>query len=105
MTRTLAVMPTGTGKTILFAAICLHWMERQLGRVLVVAHREELIFQARDKIQSVTGETPDVEMGDSRADECSFHARANVVVTSVQTMSREGRHSRFDPSEIGRAHV
>lgn len=100
MTKTLTVMPTGTGKTVLFAFVAKHWIDNDLGRVLVMAHREELIFQARAKIEQVTGEVPDVEMADSRADMGGYHAKSKVVITSVQTMCRESRHSRFDPSDF-----
>ncbi len=42
---TLVVMPTGGGKTILFADVIRRVVPR---RALVIAHREDLIFQARD---------------------------------------------------------
>ena len=54
-------MPTGGGKTILFADVIRRVFPR---RALVIAHREELIFQARDKIERVTGLKADVEMGE-----------------------------------------
>lgn len=95
---TLVVMPTGTGKTILFAKLAEWWQD---GRVLVMAHRDELIRQAADKIERVTGEACDIEMGEYRADKCALHQRAKVLVTSVQTMSRHGRHSRFHPEDFG----
>src|SRR5262245_49945576 len=44
---TLIVMATGTGKTVLFAHLAKQFAER--GRVLVLAHRGELVYQARDK--------------------------------------------------------
>jgi len=47
---TLVVIPTGGGKTVLFADVIRRVFPR---RALVLAHREELIFQARDKIQRV----------------------------------------------------
>jgi superfamily II DNA or RNA helicase len=100
MSRTLLVLPTGTGKTVVFSVIIRWWLEQGLGRVLVMAHREELITQAVEKITAITGEAPDIEMSDSRADQCSLHGRAPVVVTSVQTMCRENRHSRFDPADF-----
>jgi superfamily II DNA or RNA helicase len=43
---TLVVIPTGGGKTVLFADVIRRVFPR---RALVLAHREELIFQARDK--------------------------------------------------------
>ena len=42
----LVVMPTGTGKTVLFAEIS----RLAKGPVLVLAHRQELVEQAREKI-------------------------------------------------------
>lgn len=96
--RTLAVLPTGTGKTVIFGEVIRRW---QKGRVLVVAHREELIAQACHKIELMTGDPCDVEMADFRADQCSIINRAKTVVTSVQTMSRVNRHSRFHPDEFG----
>jgi superfamily II DNA or RNA helicase len=46
--RLLGVAPTGSGKTVKFA----HIANRRLatGRVLILAHRDELIDQARDKL-------------------------------------------------------
>ncbi len=95
---TLLVLPTGCGKTISFAKLIQVWNK---GRVLVLGHRDEIIRQNSDKIERVTGEPCDIEMGEYRADQRSLHARAKVVVTSVQTMSRRNRHSRFHPEEFG----
>ena len=58
---TLVVMPTGGGKTVLFADVIRRVFPR---RALVLAHREELIFQARDKIERVTGLSAAVKMGE-----------------------------------------
>ena len=52
--RTLLVLPTGCGKTVVFSKVA----EDQVnpgGRVLVMAHRGELLDQAADKIRLVTG--------------------------------------------------
>lgn len=95
--RTLAVMPTGTGKTVCFGAVAAEW---QTGRVLVMAHRDELIRQAQDKVGSIVGETPEIEMGDDYAMDRGM-LQSHVVVTSVQTMCRERRHSRFTPDDFG----
>ena len=59
-----------------------------MDRILVIAHREELIRQACDKIERVVGERPAIEMGNERADEGeSFLHRARVVVSSIQTQN------------------
>lgn len=98
---TLVVMPTGGGKTVLFADVIRRVFPR---RALVLAHREELIFQARDKIQRVTGLSADVEMGEYRADGGLFGA-ARVVVSTIQTQCSGGdgggRMSKFDPQRFG----
>jgi len=98
---TLVVMPTGGGKTILFADVIRRVFPR---RALVLAHREELIFQAKDKIQRVTGLSTDVEMGDYRADGGLFE-QARVVVSTIQTQCSGGdgggRMAKFDPQRFG----
>src|SRR5512147_183482 len=98
---TLVVMPTGGGKTVLFADVIRRVFPR---RALVIAHREELIFQACDKIQRVTGLRADVEMGEYRADGGLF-GLAPVVVSTIQTQCSGGdgggRMSKFDPSQFG----
>jgi superfamily II DNA or RNA helicase len=98
---TLVVIPTGGGKTILFADVIRRVFPR---RALVIAHREELIFQARDKIERVTGLKADVEMGDYRADGGLFGS-ARVVVSTIQTQCSGGdgggRMAKFDPQGFG----
>lgn len=96
---TLVVMPTGTGKTVLFAHIIERWKN---GRAMVLAHREELIYQAASKIQSITGEEPDIEMADRRADS-SIWKTSRVVVSSIQTQisGTPARMTRFAPGEFG----
>lgn len=101
---TLAVLPTGGGKTILFA----HAIEAMKGhgRALVLAHREELIDQAADKIHRVTGIKPDIEMGGRWAAESGLlHAPSPIIVSSIQTqiagMEGAGRMTRFKPEQFG----
>jgi len=98
---TLVVMPTGGGKTVLFADVIRRVFPK---RALVVAHREELIFQARDKIQRVTGLSADVEMGEYRA-EGGLFGSSRVVVSTIQTQCSGGdgggRMSKFDPQRFG----
>src|SRR5512136_2574205 len=98
---TLVVMPTGGGKTVLFADVIRRVFPR---RALVIAHREELIFQACDKIRRVTGLSADVEMGEYRA-EGGLFGQARVVVSTIQTQCSGGdgggRMSKFDPQRFG----
>ena len=88
----LLVMATGLGKTCVFSLVARDWPR---GRVLVLAHREELIQQSAEKVQAITGRMPDVEMAQSRAN------GSRIIVGSVQTMCRERRLSRFDPAAFG----
>ncbi len=95
----LGVAATGTGKTVIAASV----IARHPGRTMVVAHREELIFQAADRIQKVTGLEPDIEMAEMRAAEFSLTGKARVVISTIQTQvagSNGGRMTRFDPSEF-----
>src|SRR5262245_57808238 len=52
--RPLLVLPTGTGKTIVFALL----VQRRGGRALILAHRDELIQQAIDKLHLVDPSLP-----------------------------------------------
>lgn len=52
--RLLVQLPTGAGKTILFSAVA-HKFTSRGGVVLVLAHRQELLFQAKEKLEAVTG--------------------------------------------------
>ena len=79
--RQLIILPTGAGKTIVFAALAKRFWEKRRERTLVLVHREALMQQAADKIHRMTGLVPTIEMGASRA---SRHSE--VVVGSVQTL-------------------
>lgn len=97
---TLLVLYTGGGKTIIFADVI---RKIQPKRALVLAHREELIFQARDKIERTTGLQCEIEMADIFARDNLFH-RTPVVISTVQTqVSGNGRKRmhRFDPMDFG----
>lgn len=102
-TSALAVLPTGLGKTVLFAEIIRRMHERG-ARAMVLAHREELITQAADKIQRVTGLEAQIEMGEYHV-QPYFGQMPPVVVSTVQTHCAggdgAGRISKFDPQEFG----
>ncbi len=86
--RLLGVAPTGSGKTIKFA----HIAKARLGagRVLILAHRDELIDQARDKLFRACQLLTSKEKANDYAD-----LDAGVVVGSVQSLARQSRLSRF----------
>ena len=93
--RTLLVLPTGCGKTIVFAKISEDRV-RQGDRVLILAHRGELLDQAADKIKTATGLICSTEKAEqSCLDSLSRWYR--VTVGSVQTLMRQSRLDRFAP--------
>lgn len=88
--KTLLVLPTGCGKTIVFAMVAKDVVDGG-GRVLVLAHRGELLDQAADKIGKATGLGCSVE----KAERTSVGEWFRVTVGSVQTMMRPSRLERF----------
>lgn len=88
--RTLLVLPTGCGKTVVFATVAKDEVDKG-GRVLVLAHRGELLDQAADKIGKVTGLGCSVE----KAERTCAGEWYRVVVGSVQTLMRDKRLRRF----------
>lgn len=88
--KTLLVLPTGCGKTIVFAKIAEECV-RNGERVLILAHRGELLEQASDKILKATGLGCAIE----KAEESCFASWYRIVTGSVQTLMREKRLARF----------
>ncbi|MES2211332.1 MAG: DEAD/DEAH box helicase [Chloroflexota bacterium] len=88
--RVAAVLPTGGGKTTIFVDIAERWLADNPGRrVVVIAHRTELIEAAAARVQAHTG----LAVGVVKAER--NQTRAPIVVASVQTLaSREGRRAR-----------
>lgn len=94
--RTLLVLPTGTGKTIVFASVAADQV-RAGDRVLILAHRGELLEQAADKLQRSTGLVSAVE----KAESTCLNSWFRVVVGSVQTLQRPARLERFPRDYFG----
>lgn len=88
--KTLLVLPTGCGKTIVFAKITEECV-RQGKRVLILAHRGELLEQAADKIKKSTG----LDCATEKAEQTSIGTWFRIVVGSVQTLMREKRLNQF----------
>lgn len=88
--KTLLVLPTGCGKTIVFAAVTEDVVKNG-GRVLILAHRGELLEQAADKILKATGLGSSVE----KAEQTSIGQWFRVTVGSVQTLMRPKRLKQF----------
>lgn len=87
------------GKTIVFSHLAAREVRRG-GRVLVLAHRGELLQQAIDKLRAATG----IEAGLEKAEETSVVAwdeiPYTVVVGSVQSMKSQRRLDRFSRDEF-----
>lgn len=91
----LLVLPTGTGKTIIFATLAAQ--DNVAGRrVLILAHRDELIRQAADKLAAATGLGCSIEKASERASD-SFYM---TTVASVQTLMQPHRLQAFAPDHF-----
>ena len=90
--KTLLVLPTGTGKTVVFASVAEDCVKSG-SRVLILAHRGELLDQAADKIKKVTGLCCATE----KAEQSCKGSWYRITVGSVQTLMREKRLSTFNP--------
>lgn len=88
--RTLLVLPTGCGKTIVFAKVAEECV-KEGDRVLILAHRGELLDQAADKIGKSTG----LGCATEKAEQTCIGSWFRIVVGSVQSMMREKRLSQF----------
>lgn len=82
---TLLVLATGLGKTRIFCRLA----QQTEGRVLILAHRDELISQAADAVTRLTGESVEIEQAELRA-----HG-SRIVVGSVQSLCRQKRLQRY----------
>lgn len=88
--KTLVVLPTGTGKTVVFAKIAEECV-REGSRVLILAHRGELLEQAADKILKATG----LMCATEKAEQSCLGSWYRITVGSVQTLMSEKRLSNF----------
>ena len=91
--RELLVLPTGCGKTVVFNTVA----HDQPGNVLILAHRDELIEQARDKYCRMFGDLP----GKIKAAETNIQ---RITVGSVQTMARRDYTGLFETVIVDEAH-
>lgn len=93
--RLAVVLPTGAGKTVVFSALIHQLLPDIHGRALVIAHREELLTQAAEKIRAVA---PDLRVGIVKA-ERDEHQDADVIVASIQTLASKRRREAI--TDIG----
>ncbi|CAG8553911.1 18514_t:CDS:10 [Dentiscutata erythropus] len=97
--RQIVSLPVGSGKTVIFSNLIhripspMHGAEK----ILVLAHREELLDQAYKQIKKYSNLTAEIDQGERTAT-----GNANVVIGSVQTLGRTGsaRIEKYDPSQF-----
>jgi superfamily II DNA or RNA helicase len=91
LNRVLCKAATGLGKTVSFAALLCHppiaaWLStfpKADRKMLVIAHREELLFQSAEKIHRANPDAVvSIEQADLRASRYS-----DVVIASIQTLA------------------
>lgn len=93
--NTLAVAPTGAGKTVMLSAVIGEMFKRKPGKACVLAHRDELTVQNKDKFTRVN---PDLSTSVFDASIKSWHGE--VTFAMVQTLSRENNLASMPPLDI-----
>lgn len=89
--RTLLTMATGTGKTVIFAHITRKVVSSG-GRMLILAHRTDLIDQAENKIKVICeGYSYSIEKGPSRA----YDSKAPIILGTVQSFAYMNRKTKI----------
>jgi len=97
----LVVLATGLGKTVIASHIAKDFVGS--GRVMLLAHREELITQGKNTLHRVTGIEGEIEMADNWASQSTLFGGSHIVVSTIQTQiaGRDGgRMTRFDPNDF-----
>jgi superfamily II DNA or RNA helicase len=88
--RPAVVLPTGTGKTVVFAKL-VDMVREAGGRAGVMAHRTELLQQAIDKIHDVS---PSMRVGVYQGDRREIRG-VDAVVCSVGSLTRAERRAEL----------
>ncbi|MGP1665968.1 MAG: DEAD/DEAH box helicase [Rhodanobacter sp.] len=99
--RTLAVVPTGGGKTAIAAEVI---RRVQPAKAMFVCHREELVWQARKTIERFSDLECGIEMADLHV-QPSLFGDTPVVIATIQTlnsaMGDRTRMGKFNPDDFG----
>lgn len=93
------VLATGLGKTVIFSHLP-HGVKKAGKKTLILAHREELLEQAKNKIEAIS---PDLRIGIEQGKNIADHTEDDVIIASVATLGRKDseRIQRFNPEEFG----
>jgi ATP-dependent helicase IRC3 len=94
--RQLLELATGTGKTVIFSELIKQLTTRTGKKALVVAHRDLLLTQARDKLSAIA---PMLRIG---IEQDTHHAPFNsdVIIASVDTIKNSNRIGKFSPEDF-----
>jgi ATP-dependent helicase IRC3 len=97
--KQVLVLATGLGKTVIFSHLISQRHKKSGKKALILAHREELLTQAKDKLLRIN---PDLRVSIEMADKYADDERTDVIVASVATIGRAGskRLERFDPKQF-----
>lgn len=98
--KQVIVLATGLGKTVIFSHLPQRVKERGK-KTLILAHREELLGQAKKKIEAISPTlTVGIEQGENNVEDVMAH---DVIVASVPTLGRSGskRIEKFKPTDFG----
>lgn len=94
---TLIVCATGTGKTVIMGTVAARWSGPD--RIMVLAHRDELVRQAARSISAICSEPVGIEMAGEESN------GERIVVASVPSLNthRDGKYRmmKFDPMHFG----
>jgi superfamily II DNA or RNA helicase len=91
ITRPAVVLPTGAGKTVVFTHLAEQFLKANPGkRVLILAHTDELVQQAKNKMHEVA---PNRVVGVVKAAQNEVHAE--IVVASVQSLRGNARRDKI----------
>lgn len=95
---TLAVLPTGTGKTEIALELADTWPD---GEILFLSHRQELVFQPSERWEKKTSQHAEIIMGEFNAS--TTKGRSKFISGSVQTLCRPDRlkYAFPDPNRVG----
>jgi DNA repair protein RadD len=97
------VLPTASGKTHVMASICQDAVREWQGRVLILAHRQELLEQGADKLHTTC---PDVEVGIYSAGLGRRDTDQSVILAGIQSIYRRARQlDAFDLVLVDEAHT
>jgi superfamily II DNA or RNA helicase len=101
---TLLVLPTGTGKTVVFSEVAARYWEREKRPVMVLAHRGELLRQAGDKLLQA-GYFGKEHIAYEMAEETASDSFGSVFSPRVVLASKDSLHAKrlhkYDRDGIG----